>query len=1438
MKNPFKLAAAMTLAAVLVTPIAHAAIITKADNTNSLDQTASWSGGTAPGGGDVATWSGAYSGGPATGVVTNSLYAVFLPGITPTWGGINVGALTGSCLTQSPIFNTTTSVSNITAASEAVVNGFNLVTITCNSSHRFEVGEAITISGVTPAGYNGTYIIAGVPAGNQFTYTNVTGSLAAGTAFGTASANMYIGGNGTGNGWLTIGASGITVASGAPGVVINTASNSFSGNQTWNLAPGTVVRFAANGGAASGKAVTSGADGTIEITGGGVASLNPGGASGFTDAGGFTGFTGNWQADSGATLRTLRNGNTAFGSGTINLNGGTLAVGGMSGDTGNWTWNNTINLNASTTSYISEQNVTGSGRYLLLSGTIQGSGNVVFTEPLVAATAFTSQDLGFILSGSDTMSGTVTIGGPNENGVAGRQTFVRVGGNATGTATTTGAGSLGSLGSATSVINNGVLSFTLVGGYSLPSAITGTGTLRIGSQNTATGTGGFVGDAYQVITLTGANTYSGPTLINAGTLTLAAGASLPNTPSISIWTNSVNGGAVINTFDVSALAGGFTTASGQSLDFNGGAVNGSLTLGAGSTNIFAPGSSNVIGNLNITGNLNLAGGNNTFVMDINNTPANDTITVSGALTASGVTTLQFVPPGGGLNAGTYTLITAASVSATPANFAIQGLVAGPRPQTFTINVTSTSVQLVVVGNPGNLLWVGDGTNNLWNTAITSNWLNQITLSKDVFYANDNVAFDDTGSNTPAINLVGSLLPTSVNFSNNVNSYTLAGAGQIAGAATLNVSGTGMVTLLNSNTFTGNIVVGGGGILAITNEMALNQPTNANSQSLTLNNGGALLVTNDVMIGANTNRGIIIGTAGGTLSVINGANLTVSSVIGDLTGVSVLTKTGNGMLNLNGNNNYGGGTIINGGAVVCGNSHAMGLAGSWSPGFTLQSGTVDVAGQSNYSSSNGTEPNYLFYGPNAATTPIITFDGNPGATMNFIDSVPGHAGVVLFGGSTVNQVVYYNGANNPNKAIMSVPWYGVGSGAVLRTYVVNVDPTTASPVGLEIQGQMSSLGYDGKVATVQKTGAGVLEISSTNYFPNLQVTAGTLLVNNLWALGWDRSPNNVNPVTLTNNVGSGSPQQLTVDGGTVDLNGFSPAIGALSDNGGITTGVITNNGATASALTLGYSISNIVNNASYAGVIADGAKAIALIKNGTNTQALAGLNTYSGTTLVNDGALLVNTPGQIGLGGVGSTVTVAGGTLGGSGTINAPTVVQAGGTLAPAVGAATTVALTVSGNLTLGGTNVMNVNKDLATNDLVTLTSGTVNYGGVLVVSTNLMTSTTLALGDSFKLFNAPAATGNFSSISGSPGAGLAWSFNPTTGVLSVVTSVVSPVPITSSYSGGVLSLSWPGGQGWILQSQTNLASNPWVNLTSGSVNSTNITVDPTKPSVFYRLMHP
>ncbi len=243
-------------------------------------------------------------------------------------------------------------------------------------------------------------------------------------------------------------------------------------------------------------------------------------------------------------------------------------------------------------------------------------------------------------------------------------------------------------------------------------------------------------------------------------------------------------------------------------------------------------------------------------------------------------------------------------------------------------------------------------------------------------------------------------------------------------------------------------------------------------------------------------------------------------------------------------------------------------------------------------------------------------------------------------------------------------------------------------------------------------------------------------------------------------------------------------------------------------------------------------AMNVIFNGPGLLSLPVANTYSGFTDVSNGVLSL-TGSLNSIGGV----TVAGGLLVGNGSITGPVAVIPGGAIEAGVtNAIGTLAL--GNSLTLSGNTIVKINKTGGTHDLFTAQSS-VTYGGTLTV-TNL--SGTLALGDNFTLFTPGASASNFSNIVGSPGPGLGYSF--ANGVLSVVNGIpTTPTNITFSVSGNVLTLSWPPSyKGWTLQAQTNSLSvglgTNWVNVpNSASVISTNITMNPATPAVFYRLMY-
>ena len=93
--------------------------------------------------------------------------------------------------------------------------------------------------------------------------------------------------------------------------------------------------------------------------------------------------------------------------------------------------------------------------------------------------------------------------------------------------------------------------------------------------------------------------------------------------------------------------------------------------------------------------------------------------------------------------------------------------------------------------------------------------------------------------------------------------------------------------------------------------------------------------------------------------------------------------------------------------------------------------------------------------------------------------------------------------------------------------------------------------------------------------------------------------------------------------------------------------------------------------------------------------------------------------------------------------------------------------------------------------------------------------------------------------------GLAWNFDPTSGVLGVVQTIATnPTNILYSVSSNALTLSWPADHtGWRLQAQTNapglgLGTN-WADVAdSTNVNQLAIPMNPGNCSVFYRLVFP
>jgi autotransporter-associated beta strand protein len=194
------------------------------------------------------------------------------------------------------------------------------------------------------------------------------------------------------------------------------------------------------------------------------------------------------------------------------------------------------------------------------------------------------------------------------------------------------------------------------------------------------------------------NTYTGPTVISAGTLALSSPAYISDSVSIDI-----AAGATLN------AGGTLILPSGQTLE-GGGSVAGNLTSSAGST--VTPGSNSATGTLTVSGALVLQGAT---YMKLNGA-ANDELVASSSILSYGGSLIVTNLPGNTLAAGdTFTLFNAASYANSFASITLPALGAGLVWQTNlsvngTISVVSATSPTPVINSflqsGGNLIFSG------------------------------------------------------------------------------------------------------------------------------------------------------------------------------------------------------------------------------------------------------------------------------------------------------------------------------------------------------------------------------------------------------------------------------------------------------------------------------------------------------------------------------------------------------------------------------------------------------------------------------------------------------------------------------------------------------------------------------------------------------------
>ncbi|HEX5220003.1 MAG TPA: GH25 family lysozyme [Verrucomicrobiae bacterium] len=213
----------------------------------------------------------------------------------------------------------------------------------------------------------------------------------------------------------------------------------------------------------------------------------------------------------------------------------------------------------------------------------------------------------------------------------------------------------------------------------------------------------------------------------------------------------------------------------------------------------------------------------------------------------------------------------------------------------------------------------------------------------------------------------------------------------------------------------------------------------------------------------------------------------------------------------------------------------------------------------------------------------------------------------------------------------------------------------------------------------------------------------------------------------------TPARILMNG-DVTFNGLTNGTATVAKGAGTgTTGSIDLSGGTRT-FTVGNTASDV--DLSLEVPVTNGG----LTKSGAGTLRLTSANTYAGGTTVSAGRLLVNNTTGSGTGS--GIVSVDAGVLGGTGTIAGVVAVNSAGTISPGLSLGT---LTLNSPPIFNGTNFMEINRNngapLA--DRITLTSGTLDYNGTLVVSN---AGLALTGGESFTLFSAPGYSGAFATM--------------------------------------------------------------------------------------------
>jgi fibronectin-binding autotransporter adhesin len=711
------------------------------------------------------------------------------------------------------------------------------------------------------------------------------------------------------------------------------------------------------------------------------------------------------------------------------------------------------------------------------------------------------------------------------------------------------------------VIDNAALVFDRSGGVTFGGIISGTGTL------TQSGSG--------ILDLTAANTYSGSTNVNAGTLLVDGSL-----------------GAGLVTVASGATLGGRGTIGGPVTIQNGGILApgdspGTLTLGTLTLN------SGSISNYEL-GTPNMAGGG-----------VNDLVIVNGNLNLAG--TLNIVNAGG-FGSGVYRLFNYTG-SLTNNGLTLTTIPAGFAPGDLLVQTSRSGQVNLLVSASGFATQYWDGTNTVadgtihggsgtWDN-VTTNWTN-VDATVSAPWQSQTAIFEGTAG---TVTLGANIQFSAMEFL--ITGYTIVAPGAqtliAATAATIDVA-SGVTAIIAAP------IVDGSSPASITKtDLGILILSGANAYT-----GGTTISAGTLQIGNGSTTGGVEGDITDNAALVFDRSDSVT-YNGTISGTGTLTQSGNGTLKLSGTNTNSGNTNVNKGTLLVDGSLGASAVNVASGATFGGSGTIGGA----VTVQNG---GTLAPGDSVGTLTVGTLTLSTGSISSYELGTPNVVG------GEVNDLVQVNG-NLTLSGILNVSNAGGFSEGVYRLFNYTGSLTND---GLTVN--LVPIGFTPSDFLVRTAQAGQVDLLVSTSGFSAQYWDGTNIVANGTIHGgngtWDNVTTNWTNVDATDNAPWESQTAIFQGAaGTVTLGNniqFSTMEFMTTGYSIVAPGALKLRAAAATTIDVGSGLS-----ATIAAPIVDGARPALITKTGLGTLILTGTNAYTGGTTIAFGTLQIGSGGTAG-----------------------------------------------------------------------------------------------------------------------------------------------------------------------------------------------------------------